>query len=66
MNKRKSRGAKFAEGEQAVCLNPAAAERNGGHPPIGTVLRATKRSGGTLRPTRRNATHRTARLIFTA
>lgn len=45
MNKRKSRGAKFAEGEQAVCLTPAAAERNGGHPPIGTVLRATKRNG---------------------
>lgn len=45
MNKRKSRGAKFAEGEQAVCLTPAAVERNGGHPPIGTVLRATKRNG---------------------
>lgn len=45
MNKRKSRGAKFAEGEQAVCLTPAAAERNGGRPPVGTVLRATKRNG---------------------
>lgn len=45
MNKRKSRGAKFAEGEQAVCLTPASAERNGGHPPVGTVLRATKRNG---------------------
>lgn len=44
MNKRKSRGAKFAEGERAVCLTPAAAERNGGHPPVGTVLRATKRN----------------------
>ena len=43
MNKRKSRGAKFAEGEQAVCLTPAAAERNGGHPPVGTVLRDTDR-----------------------
>ena len=30
MNKRKSRGAKYDEGEQVVCYTPMAAQRNGG------------------------------------
>lgn len=46
MGKRKNRGAKFAEGDRVFNFTPQAAERNGGYPPMGTVLRATRRWGG--------------------
>lgn len=46
MSKRKNRGAKFAEGDRVFNFTPLAAERNGGYPPMGTVLRATRRWGG--------------------
>lgn len=45
MSKRKNQGAKYVEGEHVVCYTPMAAQRNGGYPPAGTVLRATKRCG---------------------
>lgn len=45
MSKRKNRGARFAEGDRVFNFTPKAAERNGGYPPMGTVLRATRRWG---------------------
>lgn len=44
MSKRKNRGAKFAEGDRVFNFTPTA-ERNGGYPPMGAVLRATRRWG---------------------
>lgn len=41
--KKKCRGAKFAEGDRVVNFAPRACEENGGHPPEGTVLRATRK-----------------------
>ena len=45
MSRKKQRGAAYAEGEQVLNLTPLAAERNGGYPPMGTVLRVTRRWG---------------------
>lgn len=45
MSRKKQRGAAYAEGEQVLNLVPLAAERNGGYPPMGTVLRVTRRWG---------------------
>lgn len=46
MSRKKQRGAVYAEGERVCCFAPLAAERNGGYPPMGTVLRVTRRWGG--------------------
>lgn len=46
MSRKKQRGAVYAEGEQVFNFAPLAAERNGGYPPMGTVLRVTRRWGG--------------------
>lgn len=45
MSRKKQRGAVYAEGEQVFNFAPQAAERNGGYPPMGTVLRVTRRWG---------------------
>lgn len=42
MSRKKQRGAVYAEGEQVFNLTPLASERNGGYPPMGTVLRVTR------------------------
>ena len=43
--KKKNRGARFDEGERVLNFAPLACERNGGYPPEGVVLRATKKNG---------------------
>lgn len=41
--KKKNRGAKFAEGERVFNFSERQAMENGGYPPEGVVLRATRK-----------------------
>ena len=43
--KKKNRGAKFAEGARVFNFSVRQAMENGGYPPEGVVLRATKKDG---------------------